>query len=114
MNNQFEFSGFDLGRQGMELAAARAGPIWAEAAFDRLASFARGCAYFTTEQMKAWAYAQGLVQPENESAWGGVVVRAKRERIIRFVDYVPAEQSSRHGAPNRRWQSLVYGGGNYV
>lgn len=96
-------------QEGMDRAEAKAdrvAPGWGGRAFDMVGRFidAHPNAEFTGEAVKRWAYAHGLDRPENESAWGPVMVKAKRQKLIAFVGFAPPTAASRHGSPNRRWR----------
>ena len=111
MNEQHDlFGGHEQGRQGMAAVAAKAeeiSPGWSASAFACLCRFAEDHDHFTGEQIKTWSYANGLARPHKDAAWGAVIAKASRRRIIHFVGYEVATAASRHGAPNRRWKSLV-------
>ncbi|MEO8752335.1 MAG: hypothetical protein ABI624_06635 [Casimicrobiaceae bacterium] len=60
---------------------------------------------FLTEDVRAMAEADGLVQAGDHRAWGGVMRRAKDAGIIKANGYAPAKTSNL--APKTKWLSLV-------
>ena len=60
---------------------------------------------FLTEDVRAWAERLGLVAaPDNARAWGAVMQRAQRYRLIRAVGYAPARSS--HLSPKVLWEAV--------
>ena len=59
---------------------------------------------FLGEELKRWAYDNGLDEPVNESAWGSVIRRASRAKLIEFVGFAKSKNASRHGTPGRLWR----------
>jgi hypothetical protein len=107
--------GRHLANQGMERAIDHANAVnagWGDAAFAKLAEYARWTPFFTVEQMRAWAYSQGLPRPPNECSWGAVTTRARKSGVMTLGDYATAENASRHCGINRKWRSLIYRGGS--
>jgi hypothetical protein len=97
--------------EGMNRAAAhaeRVTPAWGTMAYRRLVRFAHQTEAFTTEQARAWAYADGLLPPPNECAWGAVVTRAVKAGVLTLDDFATAENVSRHCGINRLWRSNLY------
>ena len=116
MSDLFDYkpTGEQLAAEGMERAtksAEKARPGWTDDAFDFLKYFASANAEFIGEDVKAWAYRNGLDEPPNDSCWGTVMRRGSKERITEFLGYAKRSQTAaRHGTPSRLWKSLVYKG----
>lgn len=101
-----------LADEGMKAVAAKAEEItpgWSQMAYDALLRFAKVRTLFTGEDVKRWAYDNGLPKPHNEAAWGAVFAKARRRKVTALNGYVVANSASRHAAPNRQWKSLIFG-----
>jgi hypothetical protein len=53
---------------------------WREDAYQMLIAYPGK--EFKTEDLREWAYANGLPKPNKEQSWGGIVVRGKKAGII--------------------------------
>lgn len=87
--------------------ASGSDPKWAMFAFDALVQYAQNHELFATEDLKAWAYLKGLVEPPAPGAWGPVTMRAKKEKIIEFSHMRPSKAPTQHGKPVRVWRSTA-------
>lgn len=89
--------------RGMARAADHAGAEWARRAEGYLREFIalgnRGP--FLCEDVRAFAEAHGCPTPPTGRAWGPVMQQAKRDGIVAFHDYAPANSSN--GSPKVRW-----------
>jgi hypothetical protein len=103
-------TGKQLAEEGMERVERRTEreePGWGDKAFDALCRYARMTTEpFTGEDIKRYAYLAGVPRPNNESAWGPVVNRAKHRKVIVFDGFEAPKSASRHGSPNRRWRAV--------
>lgn len=90
---------------GMQRAAEHAGREWQDRAVALVRWYAGFHPTFLTEQVRSMAELRGLKSPDDARAWGAVMMRAAREKIVRQDGYAPANSSN--GSPKRRWASLV-------
>jgi hypothetical protein len=89
------------------LSADSKTPGWSDRAFEfvkRYALINRG--QFMSEDIRKWAYSNGLERPENERAFGGVVVRASRAGIIKAVGYARTSNVLAHRTPATLWMAI--------
>lgn len=98
----------ELAAKGIAESAAHAEAVregWGEDAYNCLVDYvARTPDEFLGEELKAWAYDNGLDKPANEGAWGSVLRRASRAKLIEMIGYRAARNASRHGTPSRLWR----------
>lgn len=102
-------SGNELRDRGIQLSLFNAEnncPDWKEMAIAVLKNYIRNFPgkNFQTEDVRSWAYAQGLPVPPNHRAWGSVIVKAKREKIILFVGYENVSNPRAHSTPAAVWK----------
>jgi hypothetical protein len=93
---------------GMVAALDHAGEEWKHAAYTFLCTYARrlaGNLPFTGEDVSDAHIAAGHLQPPDLRAWGGLYQRARRERVIEFIDN--DGRSRRRASPCPRYRSLV-------
>lgn len=80
-------------------------PKWSEVAYQFVRLYAqqhRGERFIGRDITQA-AKAYGLESPASEKAWGAVLQRAARERVIERVGY--AQDPNRHASPVPQWVS---------
>ena len=53
---------------------------WTEEAIGYVQQFPRG--EFLTEDVRAWAYENGLEEPHDHRAWGSVMLSAEKQGIV--------------------------------
>lgn len=73
-------------QRGMEQALAKADDAvdqWPQRALAAIEHYPR--AEFIIDELRDWAYQQGLPHPPSEQSWGGVIRRAKNSGLIRCV-----------------------------
>ena len=108
MKKQSKTPGERLRDQGIDRAVEHAkstDPNWAEMAFAYVRIHAKG--YFTTEDIRLEAEANGVPHPPHERAWGGVMVKARNKRIARPTSiFRPAKDEKSHRGPKRVWMAL--------
>lgn len=94
----------DKGIRKAESTAERNVPGWSEMALDALKSFISiyPSREFQTEDVRQWAHAHGLPDA-NGRAWGAVVLKAKREGLIRSIGIGPVSNKTAHCAFAARW-----------
>ena len=96
--------------QGMGRAldrAERQTPAWGEIAYRFIEEYARQHAEFPGwVVVKSAAVTVNFPEPPTEKAWGAVIKRAARARVIERAGTV--KDPNRHGNPIPLWRSLVY------
>ena len=98
----------DLRDDGIRRAAnhaehQRAG--WNELADVLLREFAKDRATFNAAQFAAYARGRGLPNPPDGRAFGGVIMRAKRDKLVAFDGYEPSPDPKHHAGPVTRWRT---------
>jgi hypothetical protein len=101
--------GDELRDHGIQLSlfnAERNCPDWHGMAMRVLGNYIRKFPgkKFQAEDLRAWAYAQGLPEPPSHRAWGSVIVSAKRKGIIQFVGYENVDNPRAHSTPASVWK----------
>lgn len=91
----------------MQDALDAAGPEWKSTAYTFLCQYARSHATFTGENVSDAHIAAGHPQPKELRAWGALYLRAKRDRVIAWLDN--DGRSWRRASSCPRYRSLVYG-----
>ena len=59
---------------------------------------------FLCEDARTYAEAFGLPNPPDKRAWGGVIVRARRKKLITAVGYSFSKKANCHKSPNTLWK----------
>lgn len=88
------------GHEGAELAAARAGEDWKDAAYFALCGYAATNGEFTIEDVRESV--RDLPPPPDGRAWGQVATRARRAGVIVPAGYRPTKASN--GSPKVLWR----------
>lgn len=90
------------------LSAEAVIPGWGDSA---LAMLRRFIAYhsgpFMTEDVRAFAYANGLPHPQRDKAWGGVIRRAFKSGLINKVGQGVAKDPTRHRGYTALWEKRI-------
>jgi hypothetical protein len=60
---------------------------------------------FTSPQVRAWAYEQGLPQPPTNMAWGGIFLRASKQSLIRRAGYTQYGDATMHRQSVAVWET---------
>lgn len=97
-------NGHELAAAGADTALAHAGQNWADEAFRALCWFAQRNATFMTEDVRHFAHGFGLPLPPDGRAWGGVINRALRKKLIERVGYAPMKSPNCHADPKSVWK----------
>lgn len=105
--SEIDFDAARVGRdEGMRRATDRADqvrPGWSEDAMNSILAYPEK--EFRTEQLRAFAYMNGLDRPPRDLAWGSVMVRAKKAGLIEFVSFVQCVGSeTMHAQPVALWR----------
>lgn len=61
---------------------------------------------FMTEDLRQYAYLNGLPSPPHERAWGGVIVRAKGMGLITHMRYKTVNNPLAHKTPASLWGKI--------
>lgn len=61
---------------------------------------------FQAEDVRAWAHSQGLPRPPHARAWGGVIVKARKQGKIQFVGYQNVKNPRAHSTPASVWKKI--------
>ncbi|MFZ6813560.1 hypothetical protein ACO0K3_03765 [Undibacterium sp. Rencai35W] len=94
---------------GAQLAfdhAERVTPGWGVRAYDALVDVVKQKTEpFTIEQIREAIAKSGVEPPPDQRAYGAIVMRAKREKVIaKTGDFAPARSS--HGSPKPLWVTI--------
>lgn len=87
------------GMKAAEEAANIVEPSWSDKALDAMLEAGKALGNFTIEDVRA---ACKVESPTDERAWGGVVQRASRKKLIVRIGYAPAKSSN--GSPKPVWR----------
>jgi len=101
-------TGEQLKEEGMNRALDNAN--WATEGWgDSALSYLIACPMtkFLAEDIRIWAHNNGLVKPPHARAWGGVIVRAKKEGLIKFVGYSKVKNPTAHATPASVWEKIT-------
>lgn len=93
-----------LKEEGMQKAVDHANavtPDWSEQALQMLERFPQQ--RFMVEELREWAYAQGLPRPPSERAWGGVTAKARKLGLIMHGGYQSVKNPKAHCTPASCW-----------
>lgn len=102
-----KFNGSELRDKGMKVASDHAeltNICWNQMAFDMLVECPLKT--FMTEQLRAWAYENGLPKPPNEKAWGSIVTKAAKAGLIIFQGYRRVSNPQAHRRPAGLWEKV--------
>ena len=82
-------------------------PSWSDNAFALLVAYlGKHDGEFCSDQVRSWATNNGLEEPPNRHAWGAVMLRAKREGLIKkngMGTYHFPDSPNTHGKPTNFW-----------
>ena len=95
----------DLGMQQATTNADRAVLGWSEMAYGYLLEWlAYHAEAFTGEQVREFAMQRGCQEPTHKRAWGGVMMRAARERKIHKIGTAQVTNPKAHMANAALWR----------
>lgn len=97
-------TGHQLAEAGADAAVANAGNEWASEAYLALCYYAERNPTFLTDDVRVFAHDHGLPLPPDSRAWGGVVNRALRAKLIERVGFAPVKSASGHARPMTVWK----------
>ncbi len=97
----------DAGMQQAMDHADRVIDDWSERAYSFLVDFvgANPARAFMAEDVRVSAEGEGLPPPPDNRAWGGVVARAARSKIVKRLGYGAQKSVSCHCSPKSIWVS---------
>ena len=103
-------TGEQLKLAGMKLAEDNANAKhkgWSEMAYNFLVSYAKEHSEFLAEDVRNASI--GVVpEPAHLRAWGAVIVKGKRDNVIRHSHYTPVQTPSSHCALASVWRSNIF------
>lgn len=95
----------DLGIMRAEAKANSDSREWSDEAYDFLVGYIKINRRFQVEDIRFAS--QGLVPtPENQRAWGGVVVRAAKAGLIRQDGFQKVKNIKAHRTPAAVWKTI--------
>ena len=101
-----EHEGLAIGHQMAKVAADHAGESWTDEAYEAFRQHAINNLIFTTEDVRRANLE--MPPPPDSRAWGAIALRAKKDNLIQFNDWVRSENRITHGRLITRWKSLIY------
>lgn len=105
------FTGRELARAGAKLAENHAEAEhlgWKDLADGYLLEFLAGNhGEFMVEDVRAFAYANGLQRPPSERSWAGTVMRASNLGLIHKVGYRSVKNPRAHATPASVWIGVM-------
>lgn len=102
------FAAIERGHAAAKLAADHAGDEWQEQAFSHLKRYAYEHDEMQALHIRLYAENCGLAKAPDSRAWGHILRRAAKLKILKATDrYVATDHMGSHGRPQRVWKSLV-------
>jgi hypothetical protein len=101
----------ELTDKGIEQAkehAEQVHPGWSDRALEYFRLYATLHPSFMTEDVRAYAYADGFDMPPAEGAWGGVSRAAKKAGYVSARGKTESKNPSQHGKYMTLWASEIY------
>lgn len=110
-------NGHQLAERGAERAMAHADRVastpptaWRDEAYAQLRTFINFKRLFRhtfmAEDVREFAEKNGCPTPPDGRAWGGVVQRAMRDKLIERVGFAPMKSRNCHANPKSVWRPL--------
>lgn len=62
---------------------------------------------FMTEQVREWAYRNGLAKAPSDRAWGSVATEARKLGIISHAGYQAVSNPNAHATPASLWERTI-------
>lgn len=101
----------NLKQQGIDNAINGANnrvPNWSDTCYEYLIEYLQIVNTFLTEDFRQWCKeVKGFEAPKSSRAFGGVVVRAKENELIKFLCYTSTKNEKAHGTPASKWLVLA-------
>ena len=92
--------------EGIRKSYENANSEWKDAAIKRVLWLAKHKQYFTSDDIITYLMNKGI-KTKNNSALGGVMLRAKTNGWVKAGGFTFSNRPSRHHAPVRVWKSLL-------
>lgn len=90
------------------LSAESKNSLWPAQAMDMLRRFVESYGGpFMVEDVRAFAYKQGLQHPDLDQAWGAIVRRAAKSGLIVKIGQGVAKDPTRHRGYTALWQRIT-------
>lgn len=86
------------------LHANSAAPGWTDRALQMLDLYP--LQKFMVEEVREWAYANGLDEAVNDRAWGGVISKAARCGMVLHIGYRVVKNPNAHATPASYWKRI--------
>ena len=93
-----------LAKKNAELACNNAGNEWKELAYLALKEYSKVSNTFMTEDVSKYAYGNGLPFPPDGRAWGSIIHKALKEKLIHKIGYSPKKTKHCHSQPISVWE----------
>ena len=61
---------------------------------------------FLAEDVREWAYENGLPKPDNDRVWGVVIKLAVKDNIIRRIGFRLVNNPNAHKTPASYWEKV--------
>lgn len=91
--------------KGIQTAVDHAGPVWSEKAYGVLQNFLISQhGEFMAEDVRSYAAVIDFELPPHARAWGGVIMRANKEGIIKQVGFGKTKNVKAHRTPAAIWR----------
>ena len=106
-----QLSILDVIENGIAKSAAHAEleePGWGNKALEYFRLYATLHPSFLTEDVRSFAYADGLQEPPAVGAWGSVSRRAVKEGYVKSRGKTPSNNPSQHGKYMTLWVSEIF------
>lgn len=84
--------------------AERESPGWQNRAISFIQNYPEET--FMAEDVRPFAYENGLDKPSNEKCWGGVFTRAKNEKMIVAIGLQLTRKAVSHKRPQTLWRKV--------
>jgi len=102
-------TGEALRDEGMKQAidhAEQEVPNWADLAYQKLREFVLAYPHleFMAENVRSWSHHRGLPYPPHKRAWGGVMAKAAKSRLIIKVGMGQVKNPTAHCANANVWR----------
>lgn len=70
--------------------------LWSETAYQHSINYIKTVSEFKTEDARAYATAKGLEEPPSKRAWGAIVLRLAKEKLIYKKGHLTVDNPKAH------------------
>lgn len=97
----------DIGIQKAINNADEKTPSWSAKAYSMLEQYLmeQNCK-FMVEDFRTWATENGLEEPPSNRAFGAIIVRAKKNKLIKHAGFRSVKNPNAHATPASVWVKL--------